>query len=220
MSIPIYIIDDEPAILKALKQLLAIEGYEAEVFGDAREALKKLDRDWPGVVLSDINMPGIDGVEFLREALKIDPEFSVVMLTGHGDISTAVESMRLGAYDFIEKPFNIDQLMVVIRRAMETSRLRRENTDLRRKDVGATDMVGTSPAFRALTSQLDKVTKSNGRVMLTGPAGSGKEVAARYIHANSNRASAPFITVNCASIFNVSGAQCALARELLNSNLS
>ncbi|MEC7470127.1 MAG: response regulator, partial [Pseudomonadota bacterium] len=101
MSIPIYIIDDEPTILQALKQLLTMEGYHTEVFSDARDAMKKLNRDWPGVVLSDINMPGMDGVAFLREALKLDDEFSIVMLTGHGDISTAVESMRLGAYDFI-----------------------------------------------------------------------------------------------------------------------
>ena len=130
MSIPIYIIDDEPAILKALKQLLSIEGYEAEVFGDAREALKKLDRDWPGVVLSDINMPGIDGVEFLREVLKVDSEFSVVMLTGHGDISTAVESMRLGAYDFIEKPFSNEHILDVLNRAGEKRALVLENREL------------------------------------------------------------------------------------------
>lgn len=118
----------------------------------------------------------------------------------HGNIEIAVAAIKQGAYDFIEKPFNIDQLLVVIRRAMETSKLRRENTDLKRQDSGASEMIGASAAYRALVSQLDKVTKSNGRVMLTGPAGSGKEIAARYIHTQSNRASAPFVTVNCASI--------------------
>ncbi len=124
----------------------------------------------------------------------------MVIISGHGNVEIAVAAIKQGAYDFIEKPFNIDQLMVVIRRAMEISKLRRENLSLRRKDHATAEMVGNSAAFRTLIGQLDKVTKSNGRVMLTGPAGVGKEVAARYIHANSNRASAPFVTVNCAGV--------------------
>ena len=123
-----------------------------------------------------------------------------MIISGHGNVEIAVAAIKQGAYDFIEKPFNIDQLMVVIRRAMETSKLRRENIDLKRGDVASAEMLGDSAAFRTLKSQLDKVTKSNGRVMLTGPAGAGKEIAARYIHANSNRASAPFVTVSSASI--------------------
>ncbi len=124
----------------------------------------------------------------------------VVIISGHGNIEIAVAAIKQGAYDFIEKPFNIDQLMVVVSRAMETSRLRRENSDLRRRDVTSAEMLGNSPAFKALKAQLEKVTKSNGRVMLTGPAGSGKEMAARFIHAQSNRASAPFISVSSATI--------------------
>jgi two-component system nitrogen regulation response regulator NtrX len=124
----------------------------------------------------------------------------VVIISGHGNIEIAVAAIKQGAYDFIEKPFNIDQLMVVVSRAMETSRLRRENSELRRRDVTSSEMLGGSVAFRALKGQLDKVTKSNGRVMLTGPAGSGKELAARYIHTHSNRAGAPFITVTSATI--------------------
>ena len=124
----------------------------------------------------------------------------MVIISGHGNIEIAVAAIKQGAYDFIEKPFNIEQLLVVIRRAMETSRLRRENQTLKRQDGAQSEMIGSSAAFRTLISQLDKVTKSNGRVMLSGPAGSGKDVAARYIHANSNRASAPFVTVNCAGV--------------------
>jgi two-component system, NtrC family, nitrogen regulation response regulator NtrX len=124
----------------------------------------------------------------------------VVIISGHGNIEIAVAAIKQGAYDFIEKPFNIDQLMVVVARAMETSRLRRENAELRRRDVTASDLLGSSPAFKGLKSQLEKVTKSNGRVMLTGPAGSGKELAARYIHANSNRSAAPFVSVSSATI--------------------
>jgi two-component system nitrogen regulation response regulator NtrX len=111
-----------------------------------------------------------------------------------------VAAIKQGAYDFIEKPFNIDQLMVVVSRAMETSRLRRENSDLRRRDVSSAEMLGNSTAFKGLKAQLEKVTKSNGRVMLTGPAGSGKEMAARFIHGQSNRAAAPFVSVSSATI--------------------
>jgi len=147
--------------------------------------------------LKDSNMAGIDTLKAVK---RDNPDIPVVIISGHGNIEIAVAAIKQGAYDFIEKPFNIDQLLVVIRRAMETSRLRRENLSLKRQGSGAAEMVGQSSAFRALVGQLDKVTKSNGRIMLTGPAGAGKEIAARYIHANSNRASAPFVTVNCASI--------------------
>jgi two-component system, NtrC family, nitrogen regulation response regulator NtrX len=129
-----------------------------------------------------------------------NPDVPVVIISGHGNIEIAVAAIKQGAYDFIEKPFNIDQLMVVVSRAMETSRLRRENADLRRRDVTSSEMMGSSPAFKALKAQLEKVTRSNGRVMLTGPAGSGKEMAARFIHANGNRASGPFISVSSATI--------------------
>lgn len=142
----------------------------------------------------------MDGIDILKTVKRDNPEVPVVIISGHGNIEIAVAAIKQGAYDFIEKPFNIDQLMVVIRRAMEASQLRRENTDLRRKETGSSEMIGSSAAFRGLIGQLDKVTKSNGRVLLSGPAGSGKEIAARYIHTNSARSSAPFITVSCAGI--------------------
>jgi two-component system nitrogen regulation response regulator NtrX len=129
-----------------------------------------------------------------------NPDVPVVIISGHGNIEIAVAAIKQGAYDFIEKPFNIDQLMVVVSRAMETSRLRRENSDLRRREVASAEMLGNSPAFNGLRAQLEKVTKSNGRVMLTGSAGSGKEMAARFIHAQSNRAAAPFVSVSSATI--------------------
>ena len=129
-----------------------------------------------------------------------NPDIPVVIISGHGNIEIAVAAIKQGAYDFIEKPFNIDQLMVVVARAMETSRLRRENVELRRRDVASAEMLGSSAAFKLLKSNLDKVTKSNGRVMLTGEPGSGKEMAARYIHTNSGRAAEPFIIVSSATI--------------------
>jgi two-component system, NtrC family, nitrogen regulation response regulator NtrX len=142
----------------------------------------------------------MDGIGILMAVKREYPGIPVVIISGHGNIEIAVAAIKKGAYDFIEKPFNIDQLMVVIGRAMETSRLRRENTQLRRRDGGPTEMVGASQAMKSLKAQLGKVTKSNGRVMLTGPSGCGKEMAARYIHANSNRADGPFISVSCAAI--------------------
>jgi two-component system nitrogen regulation response regulator NtrX len=123
-----------------------------------------------------------------------------VIISGHGNLEIAVAAIKQGAYDFIEKPFNIDQLMVVIGRALETSRLRRENAALKNRDGGNHAMIGSSPAFRHMKGQLDKVARTNSRVMLTGPAGAGKEVAARYLHRNSERAQGPFVTVNSASV--------------------
>jgi two-component system nitrogen regulation response regulator NtrX len=156
----------------------------------------------PALMILDIWLKDskMDGIDILKSVKRDNPDVPVVIISGHGNVEIAVAAIKQGAYDFIEKPFNIDQLMVVIRRAMETSRLRRENLTLKRKDTINAEMVGNSGAFRTLVGQLDKVTKSNGRVMLTGPAGAGKEVAARYIHTHSNRASAPFITVNCAGV--------------------
>ncbi len=198
----ILIVDDERDIRELISDILEDEGYATRKAANSEECMATIAEGTPALLILDIWLKDsqMDGIDILKAVKRDHPEVPVVIISGHGNVEIAVAAIKQGAYDFIEKPFNIDQLMVVIRRAMETSRLRRENTDLRRKDVGAADMVGSSAAFRTLMGQLDKVTKSNGRVMLTGPAGSGKEVAARYIHANSNRSSAPFVTVNCASI--------------------
>lgn len=142
----------------------------------------------------------MDGIDILKQVKRNNPDIPVVIISGHGNIEIAVAAIKQGAYDFIEKPFNIDQLMVVIARAMETARLRREVTSLKRGDGGLGEMQGSSVAFRKLKDALDKVARSNGRVMLTGEPGSGKEMAARYIHAGSARASAPFVTVTSATI--------------------
>ncbi|NIZ14691.1 sigma-54 dependent transcriptional regulator [Phaeobacter sp. HF9A] len=198
----ILIVDDERDIRELISDILEDEGYGTRKAANSEGCMAALEDAPPALLILDIWLKDsqMDGIDILKTVKRDYPEVPVVIISGHGNIEIAVAAIKQGAYDFIEKPFNIDQLMVVIRRAMETSRLRRENTDLRRKDVGAADMIGSSPAFKTLIGQLDKVTKSNGRVMLTGPAGSGKEVAARYIHTNSNRSAAPFITVNCASI--------------------
>ena len=198
----ILIVDDERDIRELISDILKDEGFETRLAGNSEEAMAEMNKEPPGLMILDIWLKDsrMDGIDILKAVKRDNPDVPIIIISGHGNIEIAVAAIKQGAYDFIEKPFNIDQLMVVITRAMETSRLRRENSELRRKDVTTADMIGSSPAFRTLKSQLDKVTKSNGRVMLTGPSGAGKEIAARYVHANSDRAEGPFVTVNSASI--------------------
>jgi two-component system nitrogen regulation response regulator NtrX len=198
----ILVVDDERDIRELISDILEDEGYSTRKAANCDECMAEFEVAPPALLILDIWLKDseMDGIDILKTVKRDFPEVPVVIISGHGNIEIAVAAIKQGAYDFIEKPFNIDQLMVVIRRAMETARLRRENTDLKRKDSGAGDMVGSSAPFKNLCGQLDKVTKSNGRILLSGPAGSGKEIAARYVHAHSNRASAPFVVVNCANI--------------------
>jgi two-component system nitrogen regulation response regulator NtrX len=198
----ILIVDDERDIRELISDILEDEGYATRLAGNSDDAMAAINAEAPalmilGIWLKDSQM---DGIDILKTVKQDNPDVPVVIISGHGNIEIAVAAIKQGAYDFIEKPFNIDQLLVVIRRAMEASRLRRENQNLRRPEAAQSKMVGASASFRGLISNLDKVTKSNGRVMLSGPAGAGKEVAARYVHAKSNRAQAPFVTVNCAGV--------------------
>jgi two-component system nitrogen regulation response regulator NtrX len=198
----ILIVDDERDIRELISDILEDEGFATRLAGNSDECMAHLNTEPPALMILDIWLKDsqMDGIDILKHVKRDNPDVPVVIISGHGNIEIAVAAIKQGAYDFIEKPFNIDQLLVVIRRAMETSRLRRENNQLRRKDTQSADMVGNSAIFRTLVGQLDKVTKSNGRVMLKGPSGSGKEIAARYIHAQSNRADAPFVVVSCATI--------------------
>jgi two-component system nitrogen regulation response regulator NtrX len=198
----ILIVDDERDIRELISEILKDEGFTTRLAGNSDDAMSAINTEAPSLMILDIWLKDsrMDGIDILKTVKRDNPDIPVVIISGHGNIEIAVAAIKQGAYDFIEKPFNIEQLLVVIRRAMETSRLRRENQTLKRQDGAQSEMIGSSAAFRTLISQLDKVTKSNGRVMLSGPAGSGKDVAARYIHANSNRASAPFVTVNCAGV--------------------
>lgn len=198
----ILITDDEKDIRELIGDILRDEGYLVRLAANSDECMAEINAEPPALMILDIWLKDsrMDGIDILKTVKRDNPDIPVVIISGHGNIEIAVAAIKQGAYDFIEKPFNIDQLMVVVSRAMETSRLRRENADLRRRDGASSEMLGSSPAFRALKTQLDKVTKSNGRVMLTGPAGSGKEMAARYIHTHSNRASGPFVSVSSATI--------------------
>ncbi len=198
----ILIVDDERDIRELIGDILEDEGYTTRLAGNSSEAMNEVNSEPPALMILDIWLKDskMDGIDILKTVKRDNPDIPIIIISGHGNIEIAVAAIKQGAYDFIEKPFNIDQLLVVIRRAMETSRLRRENSQLRRRETEVAQMIGESAMFRGLVSQIDKVTKSNGRVMLTGPAGCGKEVAARFIHANSGRASAPFVTVNCAGV--------------------
>ena len=198
----ILIVDDERDIRELISDILKDEGFTTRLAGTSDECMAEMNKEPPALMILDIWLKdsSMDGIDILKAVKRDNPDVPIIIISGHGNIEIAVAAIKQGAYDFIEKPFNIDQLMVVVTRAMETSRLRRENSDLRRKDVTTAEMIGSSPPFRVLKSQLEKVTKSNGRVMLSGPAGAGKEIAARYIHAHSDRKSGPFVVVNSASI--------------------
>ena len=198
----ILIVDDEKDIRELIGDILKDEGFAVRLAANSDTCMAEINAEPPSLMILDIWLKDsrMDGIDILKSVKRDNPDVPVVIISGHGNIEIAVAAIKQGAYDFIEKPFNIDQLMVVVARAMETSRLRRENADLRRRDVTSSEMIGSSPAFKALKSQLDKVTRSNGRVMLTGPAGSGKEMAARFIHSNGNRASGPFVSVSSATI--------------------
>ncbi|WP_118132600.1 sigma-54 dependent transcriptional regulator [Oceanicella sp. SM1341] len=198
----ILVVDDEPDIRTLLTEILADEGHQTRMAWDADTALAAINERAPDLVVLDIWLQDsrMDGIEILKTARRDNPDLPVVIISGHGNVELAVAAVKQGAYDFIEKPFNIDQLMVVVDRALEASKLRRANAALRRREQAEAEMIGESGAMRALRTKLDRVAKTNSRVLLAGPPGSGKEVAARYIHRKSERAGAPFIVVNAATI--------------------
>ena len=198
----ILITDDEADIRSLVADILEDDGYRTRTAGTSGECMDAVKAEVPSAMILDIWLKDsdMDGIDILKVMRREHPEVPVIIISGHGNIEIAVAAIKQGAYDYIEKPFNIDQLTVVVARAMETAKLRRENADLRRRDTATAEMIGSSLAHRGLMAHLKKVTGSNGRVMLSGPAGAGKEVAARWIHANSNRASGPFVSVSSASI--------------------
>ena len=198
----ILIVDDEEDIRDLISGILADEGYATRVAGDSEAALTAVRARRPQLIILDIWLQGskLDGIEVLDVLTREHPELPVVMISGHGNIETAVASIKKGAYDFIEKPFKSDRLLHVVERALEAARLKREVRELKLKAGDEGEMVGNSTSVAQLRMLIDKIAPTNSRVLITGPAGSGKEVAARLIHGNSRRAGNAFVAVNCATM--------------------
>ena len=198
----ILVIDDEQDIRELVGDILDDEGHTTRLARNSQTAYEEINKAEPDLIILDIWLKDSDsdGIDILKKTKRDNPNVPVVIISGHGNIEIAVAAVKQGAYDFIEKPFNIDQLLVVVGRALEASKLRRENRKLKNAEQENSEMVGQGAEIRALRAKLDKIAKTNARVLFTGPAGAGKEVAARYVHAQSLRANGPFVSVNSASI--------------------
>ncbi|SCA55169.1 Nitrogen assimilation regulatory protein NtrX [Candidatus Terasakiella magnetica] len=202
MAHDILIVDDEADIRMLTAGILEDEGYETREAGGDIQALESVKTRRPSLVLLDIWLQGsrLDGLGILKALKKDHPDLPVVMMSGHGTIETAVKALHDGAYDFIEKPFKTDRLLMSVERALETADLRRENAELRSRGAVESQLVGTSSRLNQLRQAVEKVATSNSRVLINGPAGSGKEVAARHMHLQSKRAKGPFVVLNCATM--------------------
>ncbi|MBL0152535.1 MAG: sigma-54-dependent Fis family transcriptional regulator [Chitinophagaceae bacterium] len=196
----ILIIDDEKAIRKTLSEILSFEGYKIDEAADGEEGLKKFKEKTYDLVLCDIKMPKLDGIEFLQKAGESNPDVPVIMISGHGNIETAVEAVKKGAYDYISKPPDLNRLLITIRNAMEKGILVTETKVLKRKVSRVQEMIGQSEGIRRIKETIEKVAPTDARILVTGENGVGKELVARWIHEKSNRASGPIIEVNCAAI--------------------
>ena len=196
----ILIIDDEKAIRKTLSEILSFEGYKIDEASDGEEGLKKFKDKTYDVVLCDIKMPKIDGIEFLQKAGESNPDIPIIMISGHGNIETAVEAVKTGAYDYISKPPDLNRLLITIRNAMDRNNLVSETKVLKKKVNKVQEMIGFSAPIKKIRDTIDKVAPTEARVMITGENGVGKELVARWIHEKSNRSSGPLVEVNCAAI--------------------
>ncbi|MEN9444185.1 MAG: hypothetical protein RIS47_1075 [Bacteroidota bacterium] len=196
----ILVIDDERSIRRTLTDVLEYENYEVETAEDGLEGIEKMKDSEYDVVLCDIKMPKMDGIETLQNLLKINPETPVIMISGHGTVETAVYALKLGAYDFIEKPLDLTRVFVTIRNAQDKSMLVSETKVLKRKVSKNFEMVGESHAITKVKDMIERIAPTEARVLITGPNGTGKELVAHAIHSKSHRAKQPFIEVNCAAI--------------------
>jgi two-component system, NtrC family, C4-dicarboxylate transport response regulator DctD len=200
---PILFVDDEAPMRQAVTQWLGLAGFETLVHDRASTALDRLNADFHGILVTDLKMEGIDGMELLRRSQLLDPELPVVVITGHGDVETAVEAMRLGAYDFIEKPFAPERFLEVVRRASEKRQLVVENRRLRRavsEQTLSSRIIGTSRAAQALRASVAELAATDASVVLYGPTGVGKDLVARCLHDFGRRAKANYVAVNCAAV--------------------
>jgi len=196
----ILIIDDEKAIRKTLTEILSFEGYKLDEAADGEEGLKKFKDKSYDVVLCDIKMPKIDGIEFLQKAGESNADIPVIMISGHGNIETAVDAVKKGAFDYISKPPDLNRMLITIRNAMDRSSLVTETKVLKRKVNRVQEMIGESGPIKKIKETIDKVGPTEARVLITGENGVGKELVARWLHEKSNRADGPLVEVNCAAI--------------------
>lgn len=196
----ILIIDDEKAIRKTLTEILSFEGYKIDEASDGEEGLKRFGEKSYDVVLCDIKMPKIDGIEFLEKAKGINPDVPVIMISGHGNIDTAVEAVKKGAFDYISKPPDLNRLLITLRNATEKQDLVAQTKVLKRKVSKVQEMVGISKPIQKIKDTIEKVAPTDARILITGENGVGKELVARWIHEKSNRKSGPMVEVNCAAI--------------------
>jgi DNA-binding NtrC family response regulator len=196
----ILVVDDEKSIRNAMKNILEYEGYEVTLAENGKDALDAAETNSLDVIFCDIKMPEMDGIEILDKLQEKHPEIPVIMISGHGTIDAVVECIKKGAYDFIEKPLDLNRILISLRNATEKTELVRETKTLKRKVSKIPDMVGDSEAMVKIKDLVDRIAPTEARVLITGSNGTGKELVARWIHEKSPRAAAPFVEVNCAAI--------------------
>jgi two-component system, NtrC family, nitrogen regulation response regulator NtrX len=200
MAARILIIDDEKSIRRTLREILEYENFKVDEAGDGLEGLTLAQKEKFDIILCDIKMPKMDGMEALDKLMEAAVDAPVIMISGHGNIETAVEAVKKGAYDFIQKPLDLNRLLVTVRNALDKSKLVTETKTLKKKISKTFDMIGESEAINKIKEMIDKVAPTDARVLITGENGTGKELVARWLHEKSNRAGGPMIEVNCAAI--------------------
>ncbi len=196
----LLIIDDEKAIRNVLKDILINEGYTIEEAADGEEGLKKFKEGTFDTVLCDIKMPKLDGIEFLQKAKEVHPDVPIIIISGHGNIETAVDAVKKGAFDYIAKPPDLNRLLITIRNALDKTILVKETKTLKKKVSGVQSIIGNSDPILKIKATIEKVAPTDARVLITGENGTGKELVARWLHEKSNRANSPIVEVNCAAI--------------------
>lgn len=202
-ALKIAIVDDEQDMRQSISQWLALSGYDTETFGSAEDALKGIGADYPGIVVSDIKMPGMDGMQFLKRLMSTDSSLPVIMITGHGDVPMAVEAMRVGAFDFLEKPFNPDRMTELAKRATTNRRLTLDNRALRKELSDGSKLmkklIGSSPVMERLREDILDLGQADGHVLIDGETGTGKTLTAHALHAVGPRAGKKFVSLSCAA---------------------
>lgn len=196
----ILIIDDEKSIRKTLSEILSYEGYKIDEAADGEEGLKKFTATGYDVVLCDIKMPKMDGIEFLEKARLVNADVPIIVISGHGNIETAVEAVKKGAFDYISKPPDLNRLLITLRNALDKQTLVTETKVLKRKVSRVQEMIGVSDPIQKIKDTIEKVAPTDARVLITGENGVGKELVARWLHEKSNRSAGPMVEVNCAAI--------------------